>query len=163
MNNLWEHFISLSLSFITQSASAISITKDCLVTSFLYSIESRATLPSNILRDLSSEDCISYFYHQYDDPFEFADVVVECNLEYVETKDINISETGTHIMKYDVYNIVNYSCEKGELICEQLKVPYGLQVPINENDKYKLYLQQYDFDENLPCSLINPQQGIENI
>ena len=47
--------------------------------------------------------------------------------------------------------------EKGDLINKELKIHSSQKIDIDENSSYKLYLKQY---ENLPCSLINMDQGI---
>lgn len=108
--------------------------------------------------EIETRDCISFTYHTYGNPYEIASAVVECKLQYVETKDIKVSHTRSFV--YDVYNIIEYSIEKGELLSKQLKVPYN-SVLIEEDTKYRLYLEQYG--NHIPSDLINPGQGLERI
>ena len=51
-----------------------------------------------------------------------------------------------------------FEIEKGDLINKELKIHSSQKIDIDENSSYKLYLKQY---ENLPCSLINMEQGIK--
>ena len=116
---------------------------------------------ANMYIDTSEfKDCISFMYHTYDNIYDAADVVVDCELEYIDTQKINISTTGEMYFEYDIYNIVNETVNKGALESVQIKIPHK-NVSIDENIRYRLYLEQYG--SHMPSDLINPYQGIEII
>ena len=87
---------------------------------------------------------------------EYADVIVNGTLKYVETKTLNISKNknpGARFnVKYRIYSIEVESTEKGELKEALIKIPVNAMKDIEENVKYKLYLKQY---ENSPCSFVS--------
>ena len=97
----------------------------------------------------------------YNNIEEHSDIIVNCKLQYVETRTINISKTRVMELDYNIYNIIDYDCEKGELVNNQLKIPVDASfIEITEDNQYKLYLKKYD---NCPCSLSDLYQGIEVI
>ena len=81
-----------------------------------------------------------------------ADVVVDCELEYVETKYLDIGEGFE--LEYHIYNIVNEDVIDGELHNKQLKVHVSLDINIKQSTRYTLSLMEF---ANTPCSLINPK------
>jgi hypothetical protein len=100
----------------------------------------------------------NFEYMHYDDVTAGSDVVVECQLKYNKTEFIDISNSFK--LEYNVYDIINEVELKGDLINKQLKIHVSHDLDIDENCKYKLYLKQYN---SVPCSLINPYQGIEKL
>lgn len=90
-----------------------------------------------------------------------ADLIVECQLEYVETKEINISRTDKEVLyEYRIYNIINENVIKGAMDNPQVKIHVSQLTDLDTSRRYKLYLSTYD---NTPCSLLDPGQGIEVI
>ena len=114
------------------------------------------SLPAATSQEAYDEHHFDYIY--YEDPTSGSDVVVECQLEYNRTEFIDIG--GSLKLEYNVYNIVNETELKGQLSNKELKVHVSYDLGINNIDQYRLYLKQYDA---VPCSLINPYQGIEVI
>ena len=87
-----------------------------------------------------------------------SDVVVNAKLKLLRVEDINVG--GDLVIPYNVYEIAPSEIEKGNLINPELKICTNEKLVIDENKKYKLYLKQYD---NVPCSLINLNQGIKEM
>ena len=73
-------------------------------------------------------------------------------------EDINVGN-GLSI-PYNIYEIYVNETERGTLTNNKLKIYVNENLTIDENKEYKLYLKQYD---NVPCSLININQGIKEI
>lgn len=119
-----------------------------------------AQVASMDIKQFETKDCISFMYHTYDNAFDAANAVVDCMLQYSGTQQINISTTGEKYFKYDIYNIVNETVDKGALESMQLKIPHNT-ITIDESIRYRLYLEQYG--SHIPSDLINPGQGIEII
>ena len=102
-----------------------------------------------------------YDYHNLNELEQHSDVIVKAKLKYKGTEDIDIGlKNDSLILNYNIYNILVEYIEKGDLINKELKIHSSQKIDIDENSSYKLYLKQY---ENLPCSLINIEQGIITI
>lgn len=106
---------------------------------------------------LTAFDEHNFEYIYYDDVMAGADVVIECQLKYNKTEFIDI---GNFKLEYNIYDIINEVELKGDLINKQLKIHTSHNLNIDESSNYKLYLKQYN---SVPCSLINPFQGIEKL
>ena len=100
---------------------------------------------------------MTFFSYDYN---KKPDAVVECKLEYVETKNIEIGSKSGFALEYNVYNIIEENVIEGQLNKKQLKIATDQNIEINDNIRYKIYLSEY---ENTPYSLINPIQGIEKL
>ena len=84
-------------------------------------------------------------------------VVVECELEYVETTHLNISKESEFYMEYDIYRIVNETVIGGNLTNKQLKISVGQKLNVDTSKRYRLSLIEY---ETTPCSLVHPDAMI---
>ena len=88
-----------------------------------------------------------------------SDLIIEGKLEFGRCENINIgSENNPLILKYNIYKIIPNSAIKGEITNYELKIHVSENIDIGANNTYKLYLKQF---ENVPCSLINIEQGIQ--
>ena len=100
-----------------------------------------------------------YDYHNLNELEQRSDVIVKVKLKYKGTEDIDIGlKNDSLVLNYNIYNMIVEYVEKGDLINKELKIHSSQKIDIDENSSYKLYLKQY---ENLPCSLINMEQGIK--
>ena len=100
---------------------------------------------------------MTFFSYDYN---KKPDAVVECKLEYVETKDIEISSKSGFALEYNIYNIVEENVIEGQLNKKQLKIATAQNIEINNDVRYRISVSEHT---NTPCSLINPYQGIEII
>ena len=99
-----------------------------------------------------------YDYHGLNELEQRSDVIVKAKLKYKGTEDIDIGlKNDSLVLNYNIYDMIVEYVEKGDLINKELKIHSSQKIDIDENCSYKLYLKQY---ENLPCSLINMDQGI---
>ena len=99
-----------------------------------------------------------YDYHNLNELEQRSDVIVKTKLKYKGTEDIDIGlKNDSLVLNYNIYTMLVEYVEKGDLINKELKIHSSQKIDIDENCSYKLYLKQY---ENLPCSLINMDQGI---
>ena len=106
----------------------------------------------------SCQICFDYNYYDKNELEDKSDVVVEGQLNFKEVRNINIGKDLT--LEYNVYTISTNNIIKGALTNMELKIHVSEQLDIDNTNNYRLYLKQYD---NVPCSLINPNQGIEKI
>lgn len=106
----------------------------------------------------SCQICFDYNYYDKNELENKSDVIVEGQLNFKEVRNINIGKDLN--LEYNVYTISTNNVIKGELTNMELKIHVSEQLNIDSTNNYKLYLKQYD---NVPCSLINPNQGIEKI
>ena len=91
--------------------------------------------------------------------YEKADLIIEGKLEFNRCESINIgSENNPLVLEYNVYKIIPNSVIKGEITNYELKIHISEKINIGANNTYKLYLKQF---ENVPCSLMNIEQGIQ--
>ena len=60
-------------------------------------------------------------------------------------------------MEYNIYKIISNKEIKGKLIKDELKVQSSINLAIDENANYLLYLANF---KNTPCSLVNIKQGL---
>ena len=91
--------------------------------------------------------------------YDKSDLIIEGKLEFDRCENINIgSENSPFILEYNIYKIIPNSVIKGEITNYELKIHISENIDIGVNNIYKLYLKQF---ENIPCSLINIEQGIE--
>ena len=118
-----------------------------------------ASLDLEALAQISYGDQYNFDYAEFDE--KDADLIVECQLEYVETKEINISRTDREVLyEYRIYNIVDENIIKGEMTNRQVKIHVSQLTNLDTSKRYRLYLDTY---ENTPSSLVNPEQGLEII
>ena len=90
---------------------------------------------------------------------EVSDVVVKCKLKFDKEEKIQIAKDGLSL-KYNVFTIEPLETFKGELVNNKLKIHISENINIDENAEYLAYLMNF---EDVPCSLINPYQGIEKL
>lgn len=111
-------------------------------------------------KEVEEERVLSFEYPEYseDKLYNKSDVVVNANLKLIGIEDINVGN-GLSI-PYNIYEIYVNETERGTLTNNKLKIYVNENLTIDENKEYKLYLKQYD---NVPCSLININQGIKEI
>ena len=111
-------------------------------------------------KEFEEERVLSFEYPEYseDKLYNKSDVVVNANLKLMGIEDINVGN-GLSI-PYNIYEIYVNETEKGALTNNKLKIYVNENLTIDENKEYKLYLKQYD---NVPCSLINLNQGIKEM
>lgn len=112
-------------------------------------------------QSLSDDSVVHFLFPTYNselERFDASDIVLNATLTYIEERKINIG----HKMEldYKVYKIEPTKNFKGNLMNNELKIYCRMNIDIQNNENYRLYLKQYD---NVPCSLINPNQGIEKI
>ena len=100
---------------------------------------------------------MTFFSYDYN---KEPDAVVECKLEYVETKDIEIGSKSGFALEYNIYNIVEENVIKGQLNKKQLRIATAQNIEVNDNVRYRISVSEY---ENTPCTLINTHNGIEII
>lgn len=94
-----------------------------------------------------------------DELHDKANLIIEGKLEFDRRESINIgSENSPLILEYNIYKIIPNSVIKGEMTNYELKIHTSEKVEIGANNTYKLYLKQF---ENVPCSLLNIEQGIQ--
>ena len=93
---------------------------------------------------------MTFFSYDYN---KKPDAIVECRLEYVETKDITISKSGC-TLEYNIYNIVEENVIEGQLNKKQLKIATAQNIEINNDVRYRISVSEH---ANTPCSLINPK------
>lgn len=137
--------------------------------------QSQITSQAISLGLLSSQDTASYQSKRIEEPqFNFdygqfeeveledkADVIVKGKLVLNGVEEINISKSETpYVLKYNVFDITPHEVLKGELTNKQVKIHVSENLNIKEDALYKIYLKQYD---NVPCSLINMEQGIQKL
>lgn len=106
----------------------------------------------------SCQICFDYTHYDKTELENKSDVIIEGQLNFKEVRSINIGKDLT--LKYNVYTISSNNVIKGELTNMELKIHVSEQLDIDGSNNYRLYLKQYD---GIPCSLINPSQGIEKI
>ena len=108
----------------------------------------------------ASKRTLAFEYLNYSDNqlANNSDVIVNAKLKLLRVEDINIG--GDLVIPYNVYEIVPSETEKGSLVNNELKIYVNEKLVISEDKEYKLYLKQYD---NVPCSLININQGIKEV
>jgi hypothetical protein len=101
-------------------------------------------------------------FNTIDMKVETSDVVLRCKLKFDKEEKIQITkdELNNLSLKYNVFTIEPLEIFKGELINNKLKIHISENVNIDENAEYLAYLMNF---ENVPCSLINPTQGLEKI
>ena len=91
--------------------------------------------------------------------YDKSDLIIEGKLEFDRRENLNIgSENSPLILEYNIYKIIPNSVIKGEITNYELKIHISEKVEIGANNTYKLYLKQF---ENVPCSLVNIEQGIQ--
>ena len=116
---------------------------------------SHADMPSN--KVLS----IQFDYPTFTDNelHDKSDLIIEGKLEFNRCESINIgSENNPLVLEYNVYKIIPNSVIKGETTNYELKIHISEKIDIGASNTYKLYLKQF---ENIPCSLVNIEQGIQ--
>ena len=93
---------------------------------------------------------------------EVSDVVVRCKLKFDKEEKIQITknELNNLSLKYNVFTIEPLETFKGELVNNKLKIHISENMNIDENAEYLAYLMNF---EDVPCSLINPKQGLEKL
>ena len=101
-------------------------------------------------------------FHTTDMKAEVSDVVVRCKLKFDKEEKIQISkdELNNLSLKYKVFTIEPLETIKGELVNNKLKIHISENMNIDENAEYLAYLVNY---EDVPCSPINPKQGLEKL
>lgn len=93
---------------------------------------------------------------------EASDVITRCRLHFDKEEKIQISKGGLDDLSltYKVFTIEPLETIKGELVNNKLKIHISENMNIDENAEYLAYLVNY---EDVPCSLINPIQGLEKL
>ena len=93
---------------------------------------------------------------------EVSDVVVRCKLKFDKEEKIQITknELNNLSLRYNVFTIEPLEVFKGELVNNKLKIHISENMNIDENAEYLAYLMNF---EDVPCSLINPGQGLEKL
>ena len=93
---------------------------------------------------------------------EVSDVVVRCKLKFDKEEKIQIAkdELNNLSLKYNVFTIEPLEILKGELVNNKLKIHISEGMNIDENAEYLAYLMNF---EDVPCSPINPKQGLEKL
>ena len=101
-------------------------------------------------------------FNTTDTKVEVSDVVVRCKLKFDKEEKIQIAKDGLDSLslKYNVFTIEPLEVFKGELVNNKLKIHISENMNIDENAEYLAYLVNY---EDVPCSLINPKQGLEKL
>lgn len=102
--------------------------------------------------------CFNFGHYTNEELVNKSDVIIEGKLGYIETKAVDIGTDAEHV--YKIYKIIPNKIEKGELHIPTLKIHESINVDIDSQAEYKLYLTQY---ENCPCSLLNIDQAIVRI
>ena len=99
------------------------------------------------------------YYFETESLLEKADIVLEAQLQYDRTEllDISSDEEDEFLMEYNIYKIISNKEIKGKLIKDELKVQSSINLAIDENANYLLYLANF---KNTPCSLVNIKQGL---
>jgi hypothetical protein len=123
---------------------------------------------ANELYDLESEDTEIFMDFSYPTfnttnmKVEASDVIVRCRLNFDKEEKIQISKEGPDNLSltYKVFTIEPLETIKGELVNNKLKIHISENMNIDENAEYLAYLVNY---EDVPCSLINPTQGLEKL
>ena len=97
-----------------------------------------------------------------DTKVDVSDVIVRCKLKFDKEEKIQIAKDGLDSLslKYNVFTIEPLEVFKGELVNNKLKIHISENMNIDENAEYLAYLVNY---EDVPCSLINPKQGLEKL
>ena len=108
---------------------------------------------------------IDFMYPAYDTTdmkVKASDVVVRCKLKFDKEEKIQITkgESNNLSLKYNVFTIEPLETFKGELVNNKLKIHISENMNIDENAEYLAYLMNF---EDVPCSLINPEQGLEKL
>ena len=108
---------------------------------------------------------IDFMYPAYDTTdmkVKASDVVVRCKLKFDKEEKIQITkgESNNLSLKYNVFTIEPLETFKGELVNNKLKIHISENMNIDENAEYLAYLMNF---EDVPCSLINPKQGLEKL
>ena len=108
---------------------------------------------------------IDFMYPAYDTTdmkVKTSDVVVRCKLKFDKEEKIQITkdELNNLSLRYNVFTIEPLETFKGELVNNKLKIHISENINIDENAEYLAYLVNY---EDVPCSLINPGQGLEKL
>lgn len=120
---------------------------------------------AQVCTNINEEDAMKYV--SFNRPFyteeqlnERSDIIVECQLKYVETQVINISlDPQQDIMvEYDIYSVEPDNTIKGNATNVKVKI-HPNEISVDTSKKYKLYLKQYD---NVPCSILNMHQSISD-
>lgn len=117
-------------------------------------------VPTGKERTCTGERTLAFEYPSYSDEqlVDKSDVVVNAKLKLLRVEDINIGRD--LVIPYNIYEIIPSETEKGILVNNELKIYINEKLVIDEDKEYKLYLKQYN---NVPCSLINIDQGIKEI
>ena len=91
-----------------------------------------------------------------------SDVVVRCKLKFDKEEKIQITkdESNNISLRYNVFTIEPLEIFKGELVNNKLKIHISENMNIDEDAEYLAYLMNF---EDVPCSLINPKQGLEKL
>ena len=112
------------------------------------------------VKEIKEERVLAFEYPEYSEEqlYNKSDVIVNANLRLIDIEDINVGNDLN--IPYNIYEICVNKIEKGVIINNKLKIYVNENLTIDENKEYKLYLKQYD---NVPCSLINPGQGLEKL
>ena len=99
------------------------------------------------------------YFNETESLLERADVVLEAQLQYDRTEKLDISsdEEDEFFIEYNIYKIISRKEIKGELIKDELKVQSSINLTIDEDANYLLYLANF---KNTPCSLVNIKQGL---
>ena len=118
---------------------------------------SRSNVPVTASENNKPRYYFDYYNYNNDEIIESSDVIIKCTLNFNRKETISM---GSMNIDYNIYDISLSNTEKGQLENYELKIQDCLNININNDIKYKLYLKQY---ENSPCSLLNPEQGIKKI
>lgn len=117
---------------------------------------------STLLASLPDAPVVPDFdYAQFDSGVEtekFSSNIVIATLDYDRTEILNIG--GDVEIEYKIYSINVIEEEKGVLSKKELKIPSNERTDIKDNQKYRLYLKEY---EKTPCSLVSISNGIVEI
>jgi hypothetical protein len=99
------------------------------------------------------------YFNETESLLERADVVLEAQLQYDRTEKLDISsdEEDEFFIEYNIYKIISRKEIKGELIKDELKIQSSINLTIDEDANYLLYLANF---KNTPCSLVNIKQGL---
>ena len=128
---------------------------DSQVTALGLGTSSHADKPSDEILSIRFD----YPMFTNDELYDKSDLIIEGKLEFNRCESINIgSENSPLILEYNIYKIIPNSVIKGEITNYELKIHVSENIDIEANNTYKVYLKQF---ENVPCSLVNIEQGIQ--
>ena len=141
----------------TQEDINNQLAQNAQVATFANELDSREVEDDELFMDFSYPT-----FDTTDMKVEVSDVVVRCKLKFDKEEKIQITknELNNLSLRYNVFTIEPLETFKGELVNNKLKIHISENMNIDENTEYLTYLMNF---EDVPCSLINPRQGLEKL